>query len=78
MIKKDNRIFTNLYGFDSPFFKEACKRGDWKDIKKFLNKTANDIIEQVTKSGLRGRGGAGFSTGMKWSFMPKKIINNII
>ena len=55
MIKKDNRIFTNLYGFDSPFLKEACKRGDWKDIKKIFKQDPNDIIEQVIKSGLRGR-----------------------
>jgi NADH-quinone oxidoreductase subunit F len=71
MIKKNNRIFNNLYGFDSPYLKYASKRGDWKDTKKILKNQPSDLIDIVTKSGLRGRGGAGFSTGMKWSFMPK-------
>ena len=47
------------------------QRGDWKDIKKILKKTPQDIINIIKESGLRGRGGAGFSTGMKWDFMPK-------
>ncbi|MAZ46303.1 MAG: NADH-quinone oxidoreductase subunit F [Rickettsiales bacterium] len=47
------------------------KRGDWKDTKKILKKTPQDIISIIKESGLRGRGGAGFSTGMKWDFMPK-------
>ena len=72
MIKKDNRIFKNLYGFESPYLKYALKRGDWKDIKKILKKDPSVIIDEIIKSGLRGRGGAGFSTGMKWSFMPKE------
>ena len=71
MIKKNDIIFSNLYGFKSPFIEEASKRGDWKDIKKIFKKTPVDIIDEITKSGLRGRGGAGFSTGMKWNFMPK-------
>tara|TARA_B100000963_G_scaffold305466_1_gene279672 strand:- start:520 stop:1791 length:1272 start_codon:yes stop_codon:yes gene_type:complete len=71
MIKKDNIIFKNLYGRDDPFLKSAIKRGDWRDIKKILKKTPQDIINIIKESGLRGRGGAGFSTGMKWDFMPK-------
>ena len=71
MIKKNDIIFSNLYGFKSPMIEEALKRGDWKDIKKIFKKTPDDIIDEITKSGLRGRGGAGFSTGMKWNFMPK-------
>ena len=71
MIKKDNIIFKNLYGRDDPFLKSAMKRGDWKDTKKILKKTPQDIISIIKESGLRGRGGAGFSTGMKWDFMPK-------
>ena len=71
MIKKNDIIFSNLYGFKSPLIEEASKRGDWKDIKKIFKKTPVDIIDEITKSGLRGRGGAGFSTGMKWNFMPK-------
>ena len=71
MIKKDNIIFKNLYGRDAPFLKSAMQRGDWKDIKKILKKDPQDIINTIKESGLRGRGGAGFSTGMKWDFMPK-------
>ena len=71
MIKKNDIIFSNLYGFKSPLIGEASKRGDWKDTKKILKKKPDDIIQEITKSGLRGRGGAGFSTGMKWNFMPK-------
>ena len=71
MIKKDNIIFKNLYGRNDPFLKSAIQRGDWKDTKKILKKNPQDIIEIIKESGLRGRGGAGFSTGMKWDFMPK-------
>ena len=71
MIKKDNIIFKNLYGRDDPFLKSAIRRGDWKDIKKILKKEPGEIIKIIKESGLRGRGGAGFSTGMKWGFMPK-------
>ena len=71
MIKKDNIIFKNLYGRGDPFLKSAIGRGDWKDIKKILKKEPQEIINIIKESGLRGRGGAGFSTGMKWSFMPK-------
>ncbi len=71
MIKKDNIIFKNLYGRNDPFLKSAIQRGDWKDTKKILKKKPQDIIDIIKQSGLRGRGGAGFSTGMKWDFMPK-------
>ena len=71
MIKKDNIIFKNLYGREDPFLKSSIGRGDWKDIKKILKKQPQEIINIIKESGLRGRGGAGFSTGMKWDFMPK-------
>lgn len=71
MLKAQDRIFTNLYGNDSFDLKAAKKRGDWKDTKKFIQNGREWLVEQVKSSGLRGRGGAGFSTGMKWSFMPK-------
>ena len=71
MIKKDNIIFKNLYGREDPFLKSSLRRGDWKDIKKILKKEPQEIINIIKESGLRGRGGAGFSTGMKWDFMPK-------
>ena len=55
MIKKENLIFSNLYGFDDPFLKGALKRGDWKDIKRVLKKSPQEIINEVKNSGLRGR-----------------------
>ena len=72
MLQQKDRIFTNLYGYEGFDLKSAKKRGDWKDTKKFLKKGPEWIIEEVKTSGLRGRGGAGFPTGLKWSFMPKE------
>ena len=66
-----DRIFTNLYGKYSPFLDGAQKRGDWYKTKEILLKGDTWIIDQVKASGLRGRGGAGFPSGLKWSFMNK-------
>lgn len=71
MIKDKDKIFTNLLGKESPDLKSAKKRGDWDKTKSLILKGRGWIVEQIKNSGLRGRGGAGFSTGMKWSFMPK-------
>lgn len=71
MLKEEDKIFTNLHGQQSHDLKSSKKRGDWDNTKALLDKGRDFIIEEVKKSGLRGRGGAGFSTGMKWSFMPK-------
>jgi NADH-quinone oxidoreductase subunit F len=67
-----DRIFTNVYGFQSTYLKAAQQRGDWDNTKALLAIGEDAIIDQVKASGLRGRGGAGFPTGMKWSFMPKE------
>lgn len=72
MLKEEDRIFTNLYGFESYGLKAAKKRGDWKNTGEFIAKGHDWIINEVKASGLRGRGGAGFPTGLKWSFMPKE------
>jgi NADH-quinone oxidoreductase subunit F len=72
MLQDKDRIFTNLYGYGDWTLKGAMARGDWDNTKEILQRGADTIIDQMKASGLRGRGGAGFSTGMKWSFMPKE------
>lgn len=72
MLRLQDRIFTNLYGFEPIDIKAAKKRGDYKNLKTTLRMSPAEIINLIKDSGLRGRGGAGFSTGMKWSFMPKE------
>ena len=71
MLKREDRIFTNLYGFLPKNIDAAIKREDWSIAKEAITKGRDYIINEVKTSGLRGRGGAGFSTGTKWSFMPK-------
>ncbi|WCR57963.1 NADH-quinone oxidoreductase subunit NuoF [Wolbachia endosymbiont of Ctenocephalides felis wCfeJ] len=71
MLKAQNKIFTNLDGKETPLLEGAKKRGNWQKTKELLDLGSEKIIDEVKKSGLRGRGGAGFSTGLKWSFMPK-------
>ena len=73
MLQDQDRIFTNLYGLQDWGLDGARSRGDWDGTKAILAKGTEQIIEEVKASGLRGRGGAGFSTGMKWSFMPKEV-----
>ncbi len=46
-------------------------KGGYDAVAKALKMSTDDIVEEVKKSGLRGRGGAGFPTGMKWSFLAK-------
>jgi NADH-quinone oxidoreductase subunit F len=72
MLQDKDRIFTNLYGQQSWRLEAARKRGDWDGTKDLMLKGQDWIIEEMKKSGLRGRGGAGFPTGLKWSFMPKQ------
>ena len=72
MLQDKDKIFTNLYGYESPDLKAAQKRGDWNNTAEFVLKGPEWLVEQIKASGLRGRGGAGFSTGLKWSFAPKK------
>ena len=71
MLEDKDRIFTNLYGMDECTLAGARGRGHWNGTADLMRKGPEWIIEQVKASGLRGRGGAGFPTGLKWSFMPK-------
>ena len=73
MLDDKDRIFTNLYGWESFDLKASQKRGDWDKTANIIKKGREAIIEEVKASGLRGRGGAGFPTGLKWSFMPKDV-----
>ena len=72
MLADKDRIFTNLYGFQSWGLKAAMARGDWDKTKDLMAIGQDAIIDAIKASGLRGRGGAGFPTGMKWGFMPKE------
>ncbi len=71
MLAEKNKIFKNLYGHEDWGIESAIKRGVWDNTKKILDKGRDFIIEEIKKSELRGRGGAGFPAGLKWSFMPK-------
>ncbi len=72
MLSDRDRIFTNLYGMHDWRLAGARARGDWDNTAALLARGRDAIVEEIKASGLRGRGGAGFPTGMKWSFMPKQ------
>ncbi len=71
MLEDKDRIFNNIYGIHDRSLKGAMARGHWDGTKGFIDNGRDWVVEQVKASGLRGRGGAGFPTGLKWSFMPK-------
>jgi NADH-quinone oxidoreductase F subunit len=72
MLHDRDRIFTNLYG-ERPWNLEAARRrGDWDGTRDLVLKGRDWLVKEMKESGLRGRGGAGFPTGLKWSFMPKQ------
>jgi len=70
-LSDQDRIFTNVYNDESPFIDGALKRGDWHQTKDIITMGQDWVIDEIKKSGLRGRGGAGFPSGLKYSFMPK-------
>jgi len=67
----EDRIFTNIYGRHDWRLKGALSRGQYYKTKEILLKGHDWILDEIKKSGLRGRGGAGFPSGLKWSFMNK-------
>ncbi|MBT7293499.1 MAG: NADH-quinone oxidoreductase subunit NuoF [Rhodospirillaceae bacterium] len=72
MLSDSDRIFTNLYGAHDWHLAGARTRGAWDGTSELIAKGHDWVVEQMKESGLRGRGGAGFPTGLKWSFMPKE------
>jgi NADH-quinone oxidoreductase subunit F len=73
MLNDKDRIFKNLYNDLGADFVSAKKRGDWSNTKELCAKGKEWIINEIKLSELRGRGGAGFPTGLKWSFAPKEV-----
>ena len=73
MLLDKDRIFTNLYGRHDFRLEAAKKRGAWNSTKELMQFGPEWICDQIKASGLRGRGGAGFPTGLKWTFMPKVV-----
>jgi len=73
MLADKDRIFLNLYGAHDWGLEGAKQRGAWNAVPDMISAGRDWIIQQVKDSGLRGRGGAGFPTALKWTFMPKEV-----
>jgi NADH-quinone oxidoreductase subunit F len=73
MLDSRNQIFSNIYGRNSPNLRAAQNRGAWSEVKYFVQRGSEWVSNEIHKSGLRGRGGAGFPTAMKWAFVSKHM-----
>jgi len=72
---KENVVLSRHFGDpEARSYAGWVKHGGYQALRKALGMTREAIIEEVKASGLRGRGGAGFPTGLKWSFMPKEAV----
>jgi NADH-quinone oxidoreductase subunit F len=70
--ERETRVLSEYFGDPEARTLEGWKkRGGYTALKKALGMAPNEVVDVVKNSGLRGRGGAGFPTGVKWSFMPK-------
>jgi len=75
MLQKADMIFTNLHSSNDSSLEDSKLRGDWSRTTEFLDNGSTWIVDQIKQSGLRGRGGAGFPTATKWSFIPKPEVS---
>jgi NADH-quinone oxidoreductase subunit F len=73
MLEDKDRIFKNLYNDLGWEIDSAIKQGDWNGTENIISKGKDFIIKEIKDSELRGRGGAGFPTGLKLSFAPKEV-----
>ena len=73
MLKDEDRIFKNLYNDLGWDIDSAIKRVIGHETKNIISKGKEWIIKEIKDSELRGRGGAGFPTGLKLSFAPKEV-----
>jgi NADH-quinone oxidoreductase subunit F len=71
---RENPVLSRHFGeAEARSFDGWVNRGGYEGLRKALGMTREAIVEEMKASGLRGRGGAGFATGLKWSFMPKEV-----
>jgi NADH-quinone oxidoreductase subunit F len=71
--ERETRVMSRGFGDPATRTLDGWKKlGGYEALEKALGMSPEDVIEEVKSSGLRGRGGAGFPTGVKWSFMPKE------
>src|SRR3984957_20558725 len=68
------KIISRRFGMGATNIDRYIELGGYEAVRKCLAQGPDWIVEEMKASGLRGRGGAGFSTGMKWSFVPKQAV----